>query len=388
MALRSTLSTWWVAIQGKLFPELEDSLGPLTERHMQIVTVLDMIRLEAFLPSLAGLPGRPLSERVAIGRAFVAKTVLNIPTTAALIERLRSDKTLRRLCGWERVKSVPSEATFSRAFGEFAASGLPTRVHNALIEHTHKEQLVGHISRDSTAIEAREKPRKIEPQPASGTDATADATSVKPKRGRPRKGEERPKEPRRIELQLGMTIDEMLDNLPVHCAVGAKTNSKGHMVTWIGYKLHLDVADGGIPISCLLTSASLHDSQAAIPLATMTSSRVTNLYDLMDSAYDVPEIRDHSRSLGHVPIIAINPRRRTGLKEEMALEEKRLARVGHKLAEDIRYNERTTAERANSRIKDEFGGRTVHVRGGAKVMCHLMFGVIALTVSQLLRFVT
>ena len=263
MALRSTLSTWWVAIQGKLFPELEDSLGPLTERHMQIVTVLDMIRLEAFLPSLAGLPGR-----------------------------------------------------------------------------------------------------------------------------RPRKGEERPKEPRRIELQLGMTIDEMLDNLPVHCAVGAKTNSKGHMVTWIGYKLHLDVADGGIPISCLLTSASLHDSQAAIPLATMTASRVTNLYDLMDSAYDVPEIKDHSRSLGHVPIIAINPRRRTGLKEEMALEEKRLACVGHKLAEDIRYNERTTAERANSRIKDEFGGRTVRVRGGAKVMCHLMFGVIALTVSQLLRFVT
>ena len=30
--------------------------------------------------------------------------------------------------------------------------------------------------------------------------------------------------------------------------------------TWIGYKLHIDVADGQIPISCILTSASLHDS--------------------------------------------------------------------------------------------------------------------------------
>jgi hypothetical protein len=30
--------------------------------------------------------------------------------------------------------------------------------------------------------------------------------------------------------------------------------------------------------------------QAAIPLATMSAGRVTNLYDLMDSAYDVAEI--------------------------------------------------------------------------------------------------
>ena len=388
MSLRSSLSSWWVAVQENLFPELEDSLGPLTERHMQIVTVLDMIRLEAFLPSLSGVPGRPMSERVSLGRAFVAKAVLNLPTTAALIERLQSDKTLRRLCGWERMKSVPSEATFSRAFAEFAKSRLPNRVHEALIEHTHKAQLVGHISRDSTAIEAREKPMKIEGQVGAGTNAAAQDAPAKPKRGRPRKGEERPKEPRRIVLQLDKTLDEMLGELPMHCAVGTKTNAKGYKTSWIGYKLHLDVADGCIPISCVLTSASLHDSQVAIPLATMTARRVTNLYDLMDSAYDVPEIKDHSRSLGHVPIIAINPRGRTGLKEEMALEEKRLSCVGHQMAEDTRYNERTTAERANSRIKDEFGGQTVRVRGGAKVMCHLMFGVLALTVSQLLRFVT
>jgi hypothetical protein len=34
-------------------------------------------------------------------------------------------------------------------------------------------------------------------------------------------------------------------------------------------------------------------------LATITASRVTNLYDLMDSAYDAPEIRNKSRALGH-----------------------------------------------------------------------------------------
>ena len=40
-----------------------------------------------------------------------------------------------------------------------------------------------------------------------------------------------------------------------------------------------------IPVSCVLTSASVHDSQVAIPLMTMTD-RVSYLYDLMDAAYD------------------------------------------------------------------------------------------------------
>ena len=83
--------------------------------------------------------------------------------------------------------------------------------------------------------------------------------------------------------------------------------------------MHIDAADGGIPLSCILTSASLHDSQAAIPLATMTVARVTNLYDLMDSAYDAPEIRAHSASMGHVAIIDVNPRS-TARKRQLTAE--------------------------------------------------------------------
>jgi hypothetical protein len=51
----------------------------------------------------------------------------------------------------------------------------------------------------------------------------------------------------------------------------------------------------------------------------------------------------------------------------------------------VRYRERTAAERVNARLKDEFGGRQVRVRGHAKVLCHLMFGLLALTVDQLMR---
>ena len=96
----------------------------------------------------------------------------------------------------------------------------------------------------------------------------------------------------------------MLGELPRHCSLGVKKSSKGHQQYWRGYKLHLDVADGQIPITCLLTAASLHDSQAAIPMATLTAQRVTSLYDLMDCAYDANEIHAHSSSLGHVPLIA------------------------------------------------------------------------------------
>ena len=79
----------------------------------------------------------------------------------------------------------------------------------------------------------------------------------------------------RIERQVGsMSLPEMLADLPPQCAVGCKANSHGRKETWRGYKLHWDVADGQIPISCVITAANLHDSQVAIPLATMSSGAV------------------------------------------------------------------------------------------------------------------
>ena len=376
MSLRTILSDYWFAIQQELFPTLKEELGPLGERYESLIAVLEFVRVERQLPYVHGLRGRPQEDRAALARAFIAKVVFDITTTRALIERLAIDRPLRRLCGWTSVREVPSEATFSRAFTEFAESALPSRLHEVLIETAMQDHLVGHISRDSTAIEGREKPASKPPQPAP----------PKRKRGRPRKGEQRPpKQPRRLQRQADMTLPQMVKDLPTGCAVGTKRNAKGHQVSWIGYKLHIDAADGGIPLSCILTSASLHDSQVAIPLATMTAQRVTNLYDLMDSAYDAPEIRAYSESLGHVPIIDVNPRRSAALKRELQQEAQARRNAGHVPAAGLRYRERTTVERVNGRLKDEFGARQIRVRGHGKVLCHLMFGVLALTVDQLLR---
>jgi hypothetical protein len=383
MPLLSGLSRTWAHIQGNLFPWLTEELGPLTETHKRVVTALELAGIEAFVQVWPGLAGRPPRDRAALARAFVAKAVLGLPTTSMLIERLTVDKQLRRLCGWEHPGELPSEATFSRAFAEFARSELPVRLHAALIKRSHEDRLVGHISRDATAIEAREKPVKTAP-PEASTRA-----QPKRKRGRPRKGDvAAKKEPRRLERQADMSLAEMLADLPTHCAVGTKRNAKGHTTSWIGYKLHLDVADGDIPISAVLTSASLHDSQVAIPLATMTASRVTNLYDLMDSAYDTPEIKAKSRALGHVPIIDPHSRSVPGGKEAIAAEARGRRKAGYVLAEDVRYNERSAAERVNAHLKDDFGGRYVRVRGHAKVFCHLMFGVLALSIEQIMRLLT
>jgi transposase len=376
----------WNHIQGSLFPWLREEVDPLTEALGRLVTTLDMIGLEAFVPDPPRGPGRPSEDRRALARAFVAKAVLGVPTTRALIERLGVDKSLRRILGWERRSQVPSEATFSRAFAEFAQSDLPDNMHVALIERALGGRMVGVIARDATEIEAREKPVKKETNNKKDDPPPPDDAQPPRRRGRPRKDEERPKpEPTRLERQATQNVNQMLAELPTACDVGSKKNSKGYKETWIGYKLHIDVACGQIPVSCVLTSASVHDSQVAIPLMTMTGARVSYLYDLMDAAYDAAAIHAQSEALGHVPIIDPNFRAQHEVKSEWAQEVERMAFINMPDPDDVIYNFRTMVERVNARLKDEFGARYLRVRGPIKVKCHLMFGIVALAVDQILR---
>jgi hypothetical protein len=113
-----------------------------------------------------------------------------------------------------------------------------------------------------------------------------------------------------------------------------------------------------IPISDILTVAPLHDSQPAIPLARMTAQPVTNLYDVMGAAYDVVEILEHCKSLGHVPIV--RPAKRG--KQEAAPASHPAGRT-FSWAEEDRFRERTSVERVYRQLKDEFGGRQIRLRG-------------------------
>jgi hypothetical protein len=358
----------WHFVQGELLPELREQVETLTPKLEKLIHTLEWIRIEEFVKPSGCVLGRTPHERWALANAFVAKAVLGLGTTTGLIERLTIDRALRRICGFPMWKKLPSEATFCRAFAQFAEEKLAERVHEALIKAYLGDTVIGHISRDGTAIEVREKPKVQEiekPKPVLKSK----------KRGRPKKGDIRPAaEPTKIERQLGQTLGQMMAELSRECDKGTKCNAQGYKHSWNGYKLHLDTADCGVPISVVLTSASTHDSQTAIPLALLTASRVTNCYDLMDAAYCSEAIRNHSRSLGHVPLIDHNPR--GGEKKAFAPHEAQ------------RYKERSQAERTNARIKDEFGGRQIWVRGATKVMSHLMFGVLALSADVLMRLLT
>jgi IS5 family transposase len=260
---------------------------------------------------------------------------------------------------------VPSAATFSRAFAEFAQSGLADRVHQALIRQHLSGEIIGHISRDSTEIEAREKPR---PTPAS-------APNLPRRRGRPPRGETAAPWPlTRLQRQLEQSPEAACAELAQECGVGCKLDSKGHRHYWIGYKAHLDVTDDMLPITVLTTSARVHDSQVAIPLARLTGGRVTALYELMDKAYDAAPIYEATRALGHVPLIAISGRTR--------------CRPPLDPAQERRLGARSAVERVHARLKDEFGGKQVRVRGHCKVHAHLMFGILALFADQLLKLAT
>ena len=375
-----TLSTIWDHFQEQLLPFLEETLGYLSEKQEQLVRVIELASVERHLPYIGCAVGRPEHCRSSLARAFIAKSVYTMPTTEVLIERLQMDKTLRRICGWERLSEIPSQPTFSRAFSEFSSSRLPEYIHESLVTRFLGDQLVGHLSRDSTAIDSRESVVK--------RDKPDIEEATKRKRGRPKKGEVvEPKKPTRIERQSsGMSLSDMIDELPTDCDKGAKRNAQGYKISWKGYKLHIDSTEQGIPVSCLLTSASMHDSQAAIPLAMRSNQRVSSCYELMDAAYDSDLIKGYIQSLGHVPLIDENPHTS---ERKQQIEQEALAQKNcrFKYPENQRYNNRSSVERVNGRLKDEFGARMVPVKGHAKVMTHLMFGVIVLTVDQLMRLI-
>ena len=281
-------------------------------------------------------------------------------TNNLLRQRLLSDSSLRRICGFT---TVPSEATFSRRLTEFAQKCLPEAVLAKLVRQYHEGILVRVIARDSTTIAGREKSH----------NKKKSVKIKKHKRGRPRKDEVRePKEMKRVERQLRQSPGRSLSELDKDCGWGCKTNSQGKTQYTKGFKLHLDVSDQGIPISACVTGANVHDSQVAIPLEKMTERRVTHLYSMADSAYDFPEHRMYISGKGRAGVIDPNNRRSSVKRELSTLEREQ-------------FKARTVVERANSHLKDHFLPSTLYVKGHCKVSFVVMMGVLCLAALKIIQ---
>ena len=65
-SLLEGLSQTWLTIQGTLFSWLKEELGELTEKQQNLVTVLEVIRLENYLFQYPSFVGRPPADRIVI----------------------------------------------------------------------------------------------------------------------------------------------------------------------------------------------------------------------------------------------------------------------------------------------------------------------------------
>jgi len=337
----------------------------LTEDQRTFLSILRVVEAHMNAPQQTGSRfGRPAYDLQSFLRAFLAKSFFRLLSMDDLRKRLHSDPNLRRICGFT---SVPSLATFSRRMDMLSQSSVMEDSLEALVQECYAERLVGDLSRDSTAIAARGTP-------CNKKSDVALPKKTKYRRGRPRKGEERP--PKALPViaqQTTMSLEEALNTLDTRCSWGCKKNSQGNITYWKGYKVHLDVTDCGIPVSVVVTGAGVHDSQVAIPLERMTETRVTHLYSLMDAAYDSEVIDSFIRQRGRVAIIDHNKRRKD-------------TRPGFDPATQRRYAIRTTVERTNSHLKDWLLSSPYFVRGIKKVTFQVMCGVVSLAAIKILQF--
>ena len=109
MSLRARLSTYWCAFQEHLFPTNKTSVP------WENATRLELVR------NICPVVVACAVARNRIGRRWIAKAVFQM----TLPGRCENDRALRRLCGWESIRALPTKR-------QFAEGALPSRLHEAL----------------------------------------------------------------------------------------------------------------------------------------------------------------------------------------------------------------------------------------------------------------
>lgn len=279
-----------------------------------------------------GRPSYPLADILAV---WAVKLFFSLKTVSAAVDLLRSSLNLRMMTG---MGDVPSKASVSRRTGELRAAMDVDGMLGRLCGQFYDGRIIGHLSIDSTVVDAREKPVR-----------NPEAEKVPGKRGRKRKGSaeeaaaiaRREEEERLHALEEEGDIGDYLSTLDKDCSVTGKKNSKGHMQWRIGYKIHLAVDGMGIPVAYAVTGARVHDSKVAIPLMRKADERCPFLYALMDAGYCDRRISAFAESMGKVAVI--DSKAPPGGKK-----------VPMDKAKAERYKARTTVERTNSEMKEKY----------------------------------
>lgn len=329
----------------------------LTEEQVGLYRCIKVIEETNSLIEPSSHMGRPSYPLSCFRRALIAMSYLHLRCVEDLRNSLKQCENLKLICGFCK---VPSKATFSRKIRELAKLNEADTTLDLLMKKYMSGKLVLHICRDSTAIETREKAENKKKAVNLYNAKKYDSDSVCPSE----------KEIPRIQKQVHQSAKFAVASLPHNCQWGGKRNSQGNAYYWKGRKLHLDVTDTGIPVAAVVTGAAVHDSQVAVPLEKITSSRISFCYSEMDKGYDSQVIRDFCKQSGHVAIIDFK-KKRNGIRPELDPAKKE------------RYKIRTTVERTNSNLKDWLLPDKLCLRSAKCIDYVILLSVVILAVLRL-----
>jgi len=315
-----------------------------------------------------------------------------------LQHRLEWDLRFKYQCGFLLDRPAPSIATLSRVFAELTSKKLAEQLFLDVVRLCQSEGIIhgSHVAIDSTAIEAYEKK-----QPKSRSEQTGNANW------------------------------------------GAKFDSFGNKLSWFGYKIHLAVdTKSELPVALEVTPAHVNDGDMGPTLMEQVTKRLTKVdFVMMDAGYDQLKNYIAARSIGAQAIIPLNLRNEKEPPAGMTSNGTPCCSMGYEMTywgadgdrlkfrcphatgkvdcplgmaacsasnygmvvkveikDDLRrycnphrdtkrwkelYNERTSVERCNSRLKVYLTANSLHVSGIEKVRTHVYLNAIVLLVSAL-----
>lgn len=235
-----------------------------------ILAQLDFSNVLNGLAQLHATRGPKGHNELALLYALVAMQVEKIKYFNKLVDRLKTDPIFRYNCGFNLLEETPSASTFSRFLTKL--SKLPSLEYDfeCLVKKAISIGIVdgSNIAIDSTKIDSFEKAR---PKSKLKKDAVSPNW-------------------------------------------GAKNDTDGNKIRWFGFKLHiLADCKSELPLSILLSPASYSDGDLAIPLIkkfiTKYSGVLNPKHFIMDKGYDFQKIYDYvTHDVKAQPIIAYNPR--------------------------------------------------------------------------------
>ncbi len=256
-------------------------------------------------------------------RTYVAMTILNLPSFAALIRTLENNPFIALACGITNRETIPSKFAYSRFMRK--------------LQTKHNEVLVRDIMHSLTR-----KCYKVFPN--FGKSVAIDSTDLKAWSNGTKK--------RKSDLDAGWVVKD-------------GTNGKQKFV-W-GYKLHLLVdTTHEIPIAVNITKGNTADVRQATPLlarARRTYGRFHPEYIICDAGYNSERLRKVLKKQWHAkPII----KARKGEK-----------RIADETPEwQLIFNRRTAVERVFGRMKNHRRLNNITVRSRHKVTVHSLIPII------------